>query len=122
VTVLAISELDVAFVSVLVALAAAIAGPLAAWLIARGTWQHEREQAHDDRLFQEQKVIYTQAVTSAHRFTVACVTFVSQLRMALQGEDPSEIVAPDLGRVDEITAQTGGARHVRERAFGRGER
>lgn len=63
---LAISGLDVAFVGSLAALAAAVFTPLSGWLITRATHDHERQIAHDQRIFDLRREVYEQLVVNTH--------------------------------------------------------
>lgn len=63
---LAISALDVAFVGSLAALAAAFLTPLTGWLTTRETHRHERQIAHDARIFDLRREVYEAAVVHSH--------------------------------------------------------
>jgi len=52
---LAISALDVAFASALVALTAAVFSPLVAWLIAKQAHEHELGSDRERRLFEARR-------------------------------------------------------------------
>jgi hypothetical protein len=91
---LAISGLDVAFVSAIAAVAAAVAAPLSAWLVALATHRHERwVKTYDD---------VREAYQNVLRALYASRTVASALAGALEANDASAFA----GRVAAAREET----------------
>ncbi len=93
---LAVSALDVALVSALAAVVAAVASPISAWLTARGRNRHERQVAHDQRVFERRCDVYEEAITDVQRiFTVVRANYDLLLEVAFP-VDPPEMTTSDI--------------------------
>jgi hypothetical protein len=77
--------LDVAFAGVVVTGVVGTLAPLFHWLTARSQRQHERQLAHDARLYESRSAVYVDLLTHAHR---ACFAMKRAPSMGDQSGDP----------------------------------
>ena len=72
-------------------------------MLARERHDHERRLAHDQRLFDERKVAYARAVTSAQRLLVSARVFLQRLEAEAKGEDTSHMELPTMPAIDDLS-------------------
>jgi hypothetical protein len=80
---LAITALDVAFASAIVAALAAVSSPLVAWSIARATRDHERTLSREARNYEARREVYLELLLYCQRKAEA-------LEAYLAGDEPPD--------------------------------
>jgi hypothetical protein len=103
---LAISAIDVAFVSAIAALVSALVAPLSSWLISRGGWSHSRRLASDERIFESRARLYEDIIRDGKNdlrfFNTALDSLESAVRSIESDSEGSDVGGPEVPPVDAL--------------------